>query len=500
MYFEPIMKRSSANVIREHLKEVNGNKKFGEQKSKMKKTTFALYFGNRGFFPESLIASARQEIESRLEKLGFDTIGLDPEATRFGAIETAAEGRVYANFLKKNEGKYDGVILCLPNFGDENGASEALRDCGVPIYILAWPDELDKLDFHSRRDAFCGKLSVMDVFNQFGIPYTAWPPHTLAISCQTFAEHMKQFAAVCRIVKGLRRCRFGAIGARPTVFKTIRFDEAALQKYGITTETYDNSDLLLKIQSIQDNDPQVSQKTETFRNYSDFSLVPPDKMLTLAKASVALDRIIDENALDGIALRCWFDLEQTLKISPCVLLSELNDRGIPAACELDIANAVSMRALQLASGEPAACLDWNNNYGSDPDCCILFHCGSIPQKMMRRKGCVSDHSMFSKTLGPGNAFGCNVGRIRPMDFTFASTATVDGKLLFYSGQGNFLEEELPPEFIGCGGAARIPDLQRKINRIGKNGYRHHVSVTSGFWGPALNEAFENYLGYKKTDL
>ncbi len=466
----------------------------------MDQTTFALFFGNRGFFPESLIAAARSQIEERLAKLGFNSIAMDPSATRFGGVETTAEGRRYASFLKANEGKYDGVILCLPNFGDENGASEALRDCGVPVYILAWPDELDKLDFHSRRDSFCGKLSIMDVFNQYGIRYTAWPPHTLSVASETFAEQMEQFAAVCRIVKGLRRCRFGAIGARPTVFKTIRFDETALQKYGITTETYDNSDLLLKIESIQESDPDVTRKITVFKAYSDFSLVPPDKMTTLARASVALDRIIEENELDGIALRCWFDLEQTLKISPCVLLSELNDRGIVASCELDIGNAISMYALRLASGEPAACLDWNNNYGTDPDCCILFHCGSIPQKMMRRKGCVSDHSMFSKTLGPGNAFGCNVGRIRPMEFTFSSTTTLDGKLLFYSGEGQLLEEELPPEFIGCGGAARIPELQKKINRIGKSGYRHHVSVTSGKWETALNEAFETYLGYNKTEL
>jgi len=463
-------------------------------------TTFALYFGNRGFFPESLIAAARHELTKRLRELGFASIVIDENATRYGAVETSAEGRVYADFLAKNRGKYQGVILCLPNFGDENGAAEALRDCGTPIYILAYPDELDKMDFSLRRDAFCGKLSIMDVFTQFRIPFTAWEPHTLAPSSPQFAEQMREFAAVCRIVGGMKRCRIGAIGARPTAFKTIRFDETTLQKYGITVEVFDNSDLLLEMDKITSDDPQLRAKIIRFKNYTDCSEVPPDKLETLSRLSLAIDHLIAEHQLQALGLRCWFDLEQTLKISPCVVLSELNDRGFPAACELDIGNAVAMYALHLASQEPATCLDWNNNYGDDPDKCILFHCGPVPQSLMTAKGKVVDHPMFAKVLGNGCAFGCNVGRIRPMEFSFASTTTIDGMLRYYVGTGEFTNDLIPPEFFGCGGAAHIPDLQRKINRLGYAGYRHHVGVTPGRWERALREAFDRYLGYSVTEL
>ncbi len=461
-------------------------------------TTFALYFGNRGFFPESLIASARQEIVGVLGRLGIKTISLPADATRFGAVETAEEGRVYARFLAEHRGEYDGVILSLPNFGDENGASEALRDAGVPIYIQAYPDELDKMDFNHRRDAFCGKFSIMDVFTQFGIPFTAWEPHALAPSDPEFLNQMIKFAAVCRIVKKLKRCRIGAIGARPTLFKTIRFDEVTLQHYGITTEVFDNSDLLVKVEKISDNAPELSEKLKKFRNYADFSVVPADKLLILAKISVALDQFIADHQLDALGLRCWSDLQHTLKISPCVLLSELNDRRFPAACELDIGNAVSMLALNAASDDATACLDWNNNYPGDPDGCILFHCGSIPQSMMTGKGQVIDHAMFAKSLGAGCGYGCNVGFIRPMDFTFASTTTQNGKLKFYSGEGQFLDKPLGEGFFGCGGAAHIPGLQRKLVNIGYAGYRHHVSVTPGSWQQALDEAFCRYLGYEHT--
>ena len=228
-------------------------------------TKLALFFGNRGFFPESLIAAAREEVAAVLHGLGIETLVLPAEATRYGAVETAAEGRIYADFLEKHRGEYDGVVLSLPNFGDENGASEALRGTGVPIYIQAYPDELDKMDFAHRRDAFCGKFSIMDVFTQFKLPFTAWTPHVISPRSAEFAAQMVQFAAVCRIVRRLKQCRLGAVGARPTLFKTIRFDEVALQHYGITTEVFDNSDLLVKVDKIRDSAPELKQKIAALR-------------------------------------------------------------------------------------------------------------------------------------------------------------------------------------------------------------------------------------------
>lgn len=196
----------------------------------MSKITFALYFGNRGFFPESLISVARTEMKTTLEKLGYDYLIMDEGITRYGAVETAKEGKKYAAFLKENRGKYDGVILSLPNFGDETGAISALEDCRVPILIQAYPDELGKMDFQSRRDAFCGKFSVMDVFYQYKLPFTVFKPHTVHPLTDAFEQQLRQFAAVCRVTNKMRRFTVGAVGARTTAFKTVRFDELTLQK------------------------------------------------------------------------------------------------------------------------------------------------------------------------------------------------------------------------------------------------------------------------------
>lgn len=462
--------------------------------------TFALYFGNRGFFPESLIAGARNEMKTAVEKAGFNALLLDEKATKFGAVETAEEGRTYANFLKENKGKYDGAIICLPNFGDENGAVPAFVDCDVPILIQAYPDEIGKMDFQRRRDAFCGKFSIMDMFCQFGIKFTIYEPHTVHPSSDAFTNQLKEFAAVCRVANSMKRFTVGAIGARTTAFKTVRYDELALQKYGITLEALDLTELLIRINKMSESDVKVKEKIERLVNYTDFSCCPKDKTLQLAKISVATDDMIKDYKMDCIAFRCWVEIEQLLGVAPCVLLSELNDRGIVTACEVDVLNAVAMYGLAAASQQAAICLDWNNNYGTDEDKCILFHCGPVAQQYMTGKGKVTDHKMFAKSFGEGCGWGVNEGRIAPFKMTFASSKTENGKLIFYTGEGEFTNDKFDDDFFGCGGVAKIDNLQQKLYTIGRNGYRHHVSATRGHYEMAVREAFKTYLGYEIIEL
>lgn len=456
---------------------------------------FVLYFGNRGFFPESLIAGARKDLKETIEKLGYHSLMMEEGATRYGAVETAEEGRKFAAFLQEHHGEYDGVILSLPNFGDENGAIAALKDCGVPILIQAYPDETGKMDFQQRRDAFCGKFSIMDVFYQNRLPFTIFKPHTVHPCSEGFKQQVKWFTAVCRIVNKMKRFTVGAIGARTTAFKTVRFDELTLQKYGITTETLDLSELFIRVKDIKTGTERFTQKLKRLKSYTSWTDVPEEKLHMLSKVSIAIDGIIDDYKLDCLALRCWIEMEKELGISPCVLLSELNDRGLAAACELDICNAISMYALSLASGKASACLDWNNNYGDGENKCILFHCGPVAQSLMTAKGRVIEHPMFAKSFGAGCGWGCNVGRIAESPMTYASSKTEDGKLIFYLGEGRFTGESIEEDYFGCAGVAEIEQLQDKLLTIGKQGFRHHVAVTSGHVDIPVREAFTTYLRY-----
>ena len=458
-------------------------------------TTFALFFGGRAFFSASLIEGARNEMAGVVKRLGYRSLMMDPSASQYGAVETREEGERYASFLKDNVGKFDGVILCLPNFGDENGAIAALKDADVPMLIQAYPDDMDKMAPALRRDAFCGKLSIMDMFHQCGLQFTALKPHTVSPSSDRFAAQLDHFSRVCQVVNGVRDMTVGAVGARTTPFKTVRIDELALQRNGITTETFDLSDIFARVRAVDPAGDPYRSKAGKLKSYTDCSGIPGNPFDNIVRLGVVLDALVDECDLDAMALRCWLEMQQALGISPCVLLSEMNDRKMPVACEVDVGNAVAMRALGLASGNVATCLDWNNNYGDEENKCILFHCGCSPQSMMTDKGEVTDHMIACNVVGEGRAYGCNVGRIRPMTMTFASMATEAGRLKFYAGEGRFTDDPIPDDFFGCAGVAEIPGLQDVLLHVGTEGHRHHTSVTPGHVMEPLKEALENYLGW-----
>jgi len=460
---------------------------------------FALFFGNRGFMPAELIAGARTDMIKAVEKAGHEVLVMDEKATRYGAVETRDEGRLYHDWLKSHEGEYDGVILCMPIFIDENGAVTALQDAGVPILMQAYPDEIGKMDFKHRRDAFCGKFSVTDVFYQYKIPFTVMKPHVVHPLSDDFAQNLKDFAAICRVVKGMKRFNLGCIGARTTAFKTVRFDEVALQRYGINVESFDLSELVFFVNNKKDDDPAVIAKIERLKNYTDFSRVPAKNMTTLAKISVVIDEYIEQYHLDAISLRCWNEMETILRVCPCVLLSELNDRGIVASCEIDLCSAITMRAMNLASGKPTACLDWNNNYGDDENKVILFHCGPVAQTLMAGKGTVTEHKMFAKG-DPGSGWGSNEGRIGAFDMTFSNCFTENGKLKVYASEAKFTGEPIEEAYFGCGGVAEIANLQDKLLKLAKGGFKHHTTVGVGHMKNILLEAFTTYLGYDIIDI
>jgi L-fucose isomerase-like protein len=460
------------------------------------KSRFALFFGNRGFFPASLMAEARAELPKVLQAAGHEIFILQAEATRHGAVETTQEGQVYANFLRANQGKYDGVILCLPNFGDENGAVAALKEAGVPIFIHAYPDDLDRMEPALRRDAFCGKFSIMDVFFQHNLKFTALKPHTVSPASDRFKANIDHFDRICRVVKGMRHLVVGAVGARTSAFKTVRYDEVALQRMGITIETFDLAMVIDRVHGLSTDSQAYREKREALKEYTSWNGVPDAALDNITRLGVVLDELIAENQLNAIAMRCWIELQQQLKISPCVLMGLLNNTGTVAACEVDVYNAVSMAALSLASGRPATVLDWNNNYADFDDKCILFHCGPVPRDLMTDKGHISDHLILANSVGENNSFGCVVGRIAPSEITFGSMMTDAGKVKMFLGDGRFTADPIPADFFGAAGVAEIRKLQDVLLHVGMNGYRHHVGVTAGHHIEPLQEALEKYLGFE----
>ena len=459
----------------------------------MRKTTFALYFGNRGFFPGELIGEARASMCQALEESGYDYILMDETLTRYGAVETIAEGKLFAAFLEENKGKYDGIILSLPNFGDENGASVAFQDVDVPILVQAFPDEMDKMDFAHRRDAMCGKLAMCNVLRQLGIKYTLTQSFCVHPLSEAFREDLAVFAGVCRVVKGMKNFNVGAIGARTTAFKTVRYDEIAFQSKRVNVETVDLASVFARMHAVDEK--KVNAKKEKYASLSDFGCYPKEKLENIAKLGVVIDEIIEELALDAIAIRCWDELQKAFGIAPCLILGELNERGIAAACELDVTNAVMMRALGLAADHPVMLLDVNNNYKDEKNKIIFFHCGPAPVSMMAGTGKIEEHLMFKKSYGEGSGVGINKGKYLTGDVTVGSFKTENGRLCSFVSEGVFTEDELPSCFFGCSAVFEKENADQMLKYMAQNGYRHHVAITKGHCAAAVEIAFRDYLDY-----
>ena len=455
--------------------------------------TFALFFGNRGFFPGELIAGTRQDLIRAIEEAGYDYILMDEAETKYGAVETIEEGRKYAAFLKNNAGKYQGVILCLPNFGDENGAMTALTDCRTPIFVHAYRDLVGKMDFAHRRDAMCGKFAICNVLRQNNIRYTIMPPFTVNPSEVLFTEQLHAFAGICRVVCGMRRFNVGSFGARTTAFKTVRVDEVGLQNHGVNIEAFDLSEVFRRMEDVAGS--RISQKREQLLEITEFGFAS-EKLDNIARLGAVVDDMISEYELDAVAIRCWNELQLKYGIAPCLILCELNERGIQAACEVDIANAIAMRALSLASGGAAMLLDINNNFGYDDNKSILFHCGPVPISLLDGKGTTVDHKMFAKSYGENFGVGVNKGHItRNKPVTFGSAKTERGKICVFIGEGRLTDDPIEEEFFGNGVVLETPRMQEILDFIGKQGYRHHLSLVHNYSAIAVKEALENYLDY-----
>ncbi len=463
----------------------------------MKNVTFALFFANRGFFPGEAIEGAINDMKKAVTDCGYNYICMDEDKTRYGAVETIAEGKLYAEFLEENRGRFDGVIVCLPNFGDENGAYVALKDAGVPILVQAYPDEIGLMDFAHRRDSMCGKFAICNVLRQADIKFSLTKNFVVNPLSDEFKGDLERFASICRIVGGLKSFNIGAIGARTTAFKTVRADETTLMKSGINVETLDLSEVFARMRGVTPE--QTERAKNKILNTAVFEGWADEKLEKMAKLHAVLEDIVSDFDLQAIALRCWSELETEVGIAPCSSLGVLGDEGISAACEVDVANAVMMRALALASDSSSTLLDYNNNYGEERDKCIMFHCGPVPVSMMEGKGKIEEHLMFRKSYGDGSGVGVNKGQIKSGDITFGSVKTEDGRVCAFVTEGKFIDDEIETAFFGSGKVVEKENINAVSNYMAENGYKHHLAVSFGHNATAVYEAFSKYLGYE-TEL
>ena len=460
--------------------------------------SFGIIVGNRGFFPDHLAKSGREEMVSAVKAAGYEPICLTPEQSKYGAVESREDAKRCAALFRENKDKIAGVIVTLPNFGEERSIVEALRmaDLHVPVLVQATPDNASKMTIADRRDSFCGKMSACNNLQQYRIPYSLTTLHTEAPSSPEFQRDLNWFAAVCRVANGLKRLRIGAIGARPAAFNTVRYSEKILEANGISIEPLDLSELFGRIGRLKNEETPVQEKLKAILAYVNTAGIPEESLYKMAKLGVVIDRWMEHNDLDISAVQCWTSMEEYFGVVPCTVMSMMSNGLHSSACEVDVVGVVGMHALRLASETPSALLDWNNNYGDDPNKAVCFHCSNLPKHFFRDVK-MDFQEIIAGTVGKLNTFGTCVGRVKSGAMSFARFSTHDtsGRMRGYVGTGRFTDDSL--ETFGGAGVVEIPNLQHLLRYICESGFEHHVAANfSDSAASAVYEAAKNYLGWE----
>jgi len=187
-------------------------------------------------------------------------------------------------------------------------------------------------------------------------------------------------------------------------------------------------------------------------------------------------------------------MEEFFGVVPCTLMSMMSNDLLPSAYEVDVCGTLSMYALALASQSPSALLDWNNNYGDDPDKAVCFHCSNLPKHFFESAR-MDYQEIIAGTVGKDNTFGTIVGPVRAGAMSYARFSTDDltGRIRGYVGEGRFTDD--PLRTFGGAGVVEIPRLQELLHYICEHGFEHHVAANFSRSAAALHEATTKYLGW-----
>jgi L-fucose isomerase-like protein len=465
---------------------------------KNEKQTFGVIIATRNIFNSELAVTARKKVLDKLEKMRYNYLILPSDATPTGNIEGYEDAIKCAKYFKQHAGQIEGIVVILPNFGDELGVVNTIHMAGlnVPVLVQACDDDNDRVDVKSRRDAFCGKLSVCNNLYQYGIKFTDTTYHTYSLDSTEFEKDLRKFAGICRVVKGLKGLRVGAIGTRPIGFQTMRVSEKILQKYGITVVPVDLSEILAAAEKIDENTKQVKEKVESIKEYGTCHILHEGQIRKQARFGLAVEQWIEANDIQISALQCWESIEKNYGCAACVTMSMMGEKLMPSACEVDIAGTIGMYALALAAQRPSALLDWNNNFAEDREKVVCTHCSNYPKSFFENEIEIGSLDILGTVLGQEDTFGAIKGKVAPGDMTFFRISTDDPKGIIksYLGEGEITDD--PYGMDGGIAVCRVSNLPALMKYMCRNGFEHHVGMVRGHVADILDEAIGNYLGWE----
>ncbi|MCR5083955.1 MAG: L-fucose/L-arabinose isomerase family protein [Succinivibrionaceae bacterium] len=418
----------------------------------------------------------------RLRELGIDFVDID-DINDEGLL--FSDDHVAPIAEKFQKAKVDGIILAHCNFGTEYLCARLAKRLGLPVLLWGPLDERPLPNGVRLRDTQCGLFATGKVLRRFKVPFTYLT--NCRLSDPIFERGIRDFMAVCNVVRVCRNVRILQMGPRPFDFWTTMCNEGELlEKYNIQLSPVPLSEVSSEVRRVLAAH-EANEELALLRERTNI-LMPEDKVETVAALAKAMKNLIAKYGCQAGAIQCWTALQDEIGILPCAANSILNDMGIPIVCETDIHGAFTalMAEAAVMNSSRSFFADWTVRHPDNPNGELLQHCGPWPMSIAKDKPDLTCPIAFKDP-------GALSAEAKPADkLTLLRFDGDNGEYSLLLGNARSVEG---PKILGTYMWVEVENIKRLEYKIVTGPYIHHCVGVYGDVVPVIYEACK-YLGIR----
>ena len=418
----------------------------------------------------------------RLTELGVDFVDIT-DINEEGLLYNDADMLKIAEKFKAE--KIDGLFLPHCNFGTEYECARLAKELGVPVLLWGPLDERPEPDGTRLRDTQCGLFATGKVLRRFGVPFTYMT--NCRLEDPVFERRLRDFMAVCNVVKTFRYIRILQISTRPFDFWSTMCNEGELlEKFNIQLAPIPMGELVDEVRKNLGNVAET-QEVMTYCRANMNIAIKDDELEKVAAMKVAMKHLAEKYGCNAIAIQCWNQLQTELGIMPCAANALLNEEGIPTVCETDIHGAITALLVEAAGmGQVRSFFaDWTIRHPDCPNGELLQHCGPWPISVAGEKPTITYPLAFDH---PGSI----TAEAKHGD---VSLVRFDGDLGQYSLLLGHAKGIDGPKGMGTYLWVEVDNIKRLEAKLVEGPYIHHCVGIHKDVVPVLYEACK-YIGVK----
>ena len=442
-----------------------------------------------GFAPtRRSIFSAPDAIQSRgltadrLRELGIDFVDIDDINEEGLLYDENDRLKIVEKFRKE---KIDGLFLPHCNFGTEYLCARLAQDLNVPVLLWGPLDERPEPDGVRLRDTQCGLFATGKVLRRYGVPFTYLT--NCRLNDPVFERGLRDFMAVCSVVRTFRHIRILQIGPRPYDFFTTMCNEGELlEKFHVELSPIPLPELTKEMKKAIEENTEVAETISYIKENMTVKL-NDQELQNVAALKVAMKHLIVKYGCQAGAIQCWNALQDELGIMPCAANSLLNEEGIPVVCETDIHGAITALMVEAAAldGTRSFFADWTIRHADIPNGELLQHCGPWPISVAKEKPTITYPLAFDFP-------GAITAEAKHGDITLARFDGDNGEYSLLLGNAKGVEG---PTCMGTYLWIEVENIKRLEAKVVEGPYIHHCVGIHKDVVPVLYEACK-YIGVK----